>query len=126
VRRCCAISFAVRTLDISCLRFAEGILVLILRRNEIETLKLYQIHLESEEACWDLAAAELHNLELASCDLADGGAALVEPIREGRGPKGFHFFYSYDAVGYPHLTHPRGLPPFWMHYEEILIERLVL
>jgi hypothetical protein len=68
---------------VNCLPFAEGILVLILRRHEIETLKLYQIHLESEEACWDLAAAELHNLELASCDFADGGCS-TGGIHQGR------------------------------------------
>jgi hypothetical protein len=35
-----------------------------------------------------VAAADLQNLELPSCELADGGAALVKFVRDGRGPRG--------------------------------------
>jgi hypothetical protein len=44
----------------------------------------YGIMLRNEEACTALATA------LERCRLADGGAALVETVREGRGQRGFH------------------------------------
>jgi hypothetical protein len=53
---------------VKCLPFAEGILVLFL--HILKCLSLHFIHLESEEAC------------------RDGGVALVESFRAGRGPKG--------------------------------------
>jgi hypothetical protein len=70
------------------LLFAEGILVLFLHQHKLESLTLDQIQLESEETCRALAAAELQYLDLQLCKLEDGGASLVESIREGRGPKG--------------------------------------
>jgi hypothetical protein len=74
------------------LPFAEGILVLFLHM--LKCLTLYRIRLESEEACRAVAAAELQYLELYHCKLADGGAALVESIRVGRGPKGLDLYNS--------------------------------
>jgi hypothetical protein len=68
------------------LPFAEGILVLF--PNMLKCLTLSNIHLESEEACRAVAEAELQYLNLINCELGDGGAALVESFREGRGPKG--------------------------------------
>jgi hypothetical protein len=46
--------------------------------------------LRSEEACRALAAAEVQYLEPDLCRFIDGGTALLESVREGRGPKGFH------------------------------------
>jgi hypothetical protein len=68
------------------LPFAERILVLVLHM--LKCLSLHGIYLESEEACRAVAEAELQYLELSWCQLGDGGAALVESITEGRGPKG--------------------------------------
>jgi hypothetical protein len=77
------------------LPFAEGILVLFMHM--LKCLSLHDIHLESEEACRAVAAAELQYLELDHCKLGDGGAALVESITEGRGPKGLGLYTSqYD------------------------------
>jgi hypothetical protein len=87
-----------KTLTImTCLPFAEGILVLFLRQCKLECLVLQEILLESEDACQAMVVAELHILILDGCVLADGGAALVESLREGRGPKGLVLFKSiYD------------------------------
>jgi hypothetical protein len=68
------------------LPFAEGILVLFL--HVLKCLTLNHICLESEEACRAVAEAELQYLKLDHCKLGDGGVALVESIRDGRGPKG--------------------------------------
>jgi hypothetical protein len=68
------------------LPFAEGTLILLL--DKLECLTLSDIHLETEESCGAVAAAGLHYLELDNCKLDDGGAALVDSVREGRGPKG--------------------------------------
>jgi hypothetical protein len=51
--------------------------------------------LESEEACRAVAEADIQYLNLIHCKLGDGGASLVESIREGRGPKGL-FLVTYD------------------------------
>jgi hypothetical protein len=65
---------------------AEGILVLF--PHTLKCLILNHIRLKSEEACRAVAEAELQYLELSWCQLGDGGASLVESVREGRGPKG--------------------------------------
>jgi hypothetical protein len=44
----------------------------------LKCLTLNHIHLESEEACRELAEAELQHLELDHCKLDDSGASLVE------------------------------------------------
>jgi hypothetical protein len=72
------------------LPFAEGIMVLLLHM--IKCLSLHYIHLESEEVCRAVAEGELQCLELDHCKLSDGGASLVESIREGRGPKGLDLY----------------------------------
>jgi hypothetical protein len=69
-----------------CLPFPESILFFSL--SMLQCLALHTINLESEEACRAVAEAELKCLELMWCELADGGAALVESVRIGRGPKG--------------------------------------
>jgi hypothetical protein len=74
------------------LPFAEGTLILLL--DKLECLTLSDIHLETEESCGAVAAAGLHYLELDNCKLDDGGAALVDSVREGRGPKGLGLFTS--------------------------------
>jgi hypothetical protein len=76
------------------LPFAEGIFLLCL--HILECLTLQRIRLESEEACRAVAQAELQYLEFYHCELEDGGASLVESVREGRGPKGL---YLRDVVG---------------------------
>jgi hypothetical protein len=75
------------------LRFSDKIpfkenLRLFLSQNRLESLTLCDIRSLSEESCSSLAAAELQDLKLLRCGLADGGAALVESVREGRGPRG--------------------------------------
>jgi hypothetical protein len=45
-----------------------------------------------------VAAAELLVLVLYSCDVVDGGAALVKSVREGRGPKGLRCGNPRDAL----------------------------
>jgi hypothetical protein len=72
------------------LPFAEGILVLF--RHMLKCLTLNHIHLKSEEACRAVAEAELQYLELSCCELGDGGASLMESIREGPGPKGLGLY----------------------------------
>jgi hypothetical protein len=71
------------------LLFDEGNFRLFLSQHRLESLALHGIHLLREESCRALAAADLRNLELSSsCWSVDGGAALVESVREGRGPRG--------------------------------------
>jgi hypothetical protein len=73
------------------LPFAEGILVLL--PEKLECLAIFHIDLETEEACRAVAEAELQYLELRWCELdGDGGAALVESVRIGRGPKGLGLY----------------------------------
>jgi hypothetical protein len=69
------------------LLFDEGNFRLFLSQHTLESLKLHGIPLLHEESCRALAAADLQNLELPVCQLVDGGAALVESVREGRGPR---------------------------------------
>jgi hypothetical protein len=82
------------------LPFDEGNLRLFLRQLNLESLKMYSISLRREESCRALAATDLRNLELSACGLADGGAALVESVREGRGPRGIRLGRS-DAFDSP-------------------------
>jgi hypothetical protein len=80
------------------LPFDEGNFRLFLSQQRLESLIMLWIRLRHEESCSSLAAAELMYLELRSCELADGGAAHVESVREGRGPRGLSIgrnqFYS--------------------------------
>jgi hypothetical protein len=59
-----------------------------LNQHRLESLTLFWIPLQYEESCRALAAADLQHLELPLCELADGGAALVESVKNGRGPRG--------------------------------------
>jgi hypothetical protein len=70
------------------LPFDEGNFRLFLRQLNLESLKLYYIRSRDEESCRALAAADLQNLELLSHELPDGGAAFVESVSHGRGPRG--------------------------------------
>jgi hypothetical protein len=65
------------------LPFGEGNFRLFLSQHRLESLKLHSIRLRHEESCRALAAAGLQNLELHSHGLPDGGAVLVESVREG-------------------------------------------
>jgi hypothetical protein len=69
------------------LLFDEGHFRVFISQHNIESLALYCVHLHYEESCRALAAADLQNLELSSCRMVDGGAALVESVGEGRGPR---------------------------------------
>jgi hypothetical protein len=70
------------------LPFDEENLVASMDRLKLESLELCGIELSTEECCRAVSTAELQHLELDACGLrGDGGAALVESVREGRGPK---------------------------------------
>jgi hypothetical protein len=70
-----------------------------LSRHKLESLELDMVDLESEVSCRAVATAEVRCLTLDSCDLEDGGAALVESVRRGRGPEelGFPFYNPFDS-----------------------------
>jgi hypothetical protein len=70
------------------LPFDERNFRVFLSQHNLESLKLHRIPLRREESCRALAAADLQNLEFPACELADGGAALIESVSEGRGPRG--------------------------------------
>jgi hypothetical protein len=70
------------------LPFDEANFRLFLRQHNLESLTLHDMHLLHEENCRAVAAADLQNLELHSCELVDGGVTLVESIKDGRGPRG--------------------------------------
>jgi hypothetical protein len=80
------------------LLFDEGNFRLFLSQHNLESLKLHGIRLRREESCRALVTADLQNLELPFCEVADGWAALVESVSEGRGPielrLGRHLFDS--------------------------------
>jgi hypothetical protein len=57
-------------------------------KERLDSLLLHFVHLESVILCKALAEAELPYLELTSCELGDKGSALIEAIKNGRGPKG--------------------------------------
>jgi hypothetical protein len=114
---------------VGCLPFADGILVLLLDQCEIISLTLIGIDLETEEACCALAAAELEYLSLSWCELADGGAALVESVREGRGPKELGLSKSDEGDDYDWI--PFDSPERFISFLNALrgnshLERLVL
>jgi hypothetical protein len=61
---------------------------LFLSQQQLESLELRNMHLNSEASCRAVATAEVRCLTLGNeCSLEDGGAALVESVRQGRGPK---------------------------------------
>jgi hypothetical protein len=75
------------------LPFNERNFALFLNQQGLESLTLEEIGLGTEEACRALATADLQYLSLKGGRLADGGAALVESVREGRGPRGLRFIF---------------------------------
>jgi hypothetical protein len=71
---------------------------LFLIQHKLESLELEEVNLSSELGCRAVATAEVQCLTLGDdCELDDGGAALVESVREGRGPRGLCF--SGDRFG---------------------------
>jgi hypothetical protein len=67
---------------------------LFLSQHKLEYLRLNMIHLESQASCSAVATAEVQCLTLVFCALEDEGAALIEAIRQGRGPKELFFLQS--------------------------------
>jgi hypothetical protein len=65
-------------------------------QHKLQCLTLRNIRLRSEEACRAVAAADLQCLDLERCRLTDRGAALVESVREGRGPGELRFHFPSD------------------------------
>jgi hypothetical protein len=81
------------------LPFDEVNFRLFLSQHRLESLTLYYIRSLPEENCRVLAAADLQNLEFLACELADGGAALVECVKDGRGPRGLRLGrYQFDSA----------------------------
>jgi hypothetical protein len=65
---------------------------LFLSQHKLESLDLGCVHLKSEVSCRAVATAGVRCLTLNNeCELEDGGAALVESVRQGIGPKGLCF-----------------------------------
>jgi hypothetical protein len=60
---------------------------LFLSQHKLESLYLYMIDLNSQVSCRAVAIREVRCLMLEGCRLEDEGAALVESVRQGRGPK---------------------------------------
>jgi hypothetical protein len=56
--------------------------IMFLNQSELESLTLKCVRLRSEEVCRAVAEAEVQYLELAERPLSDGGAALVESVRD--------------------------------------------
>jgi hypothetical protein len=66
---------------------AQQFVVLLNQKKKLACLKLRHVPLVGD-ICRALAAAEIQDLDLYGCTLEDGGVALVESVRKGRGPKG--------------------------------------
>jgi hypothetical protein len=72
---------------------------LFLSQHKLKSLKLDMVELESEVSCRAVATAQVQLLELDDCELVDGGAALIESVRQGRGPKELCFHgNSFDSL----------------------------
>jgi hypothetical protein len=69
------------------LPFNETYLSLFSMQHKLECLYLSCVNLESEVSCRAVATADVRCLTFGECELEDGGAALVESVRQGRGPK---------------------------------------
>jgi hypothetical protein len=73
--------------------------VLFLRQQrKLECLSMNYITLV-DDICRAVGAAEIPDLDLNGCTLEDGGAALVESVSLGRGPKGLSI--SWDPLDLP-------------------------
>jgi hypothetical protein len=65
---------------------------LFLSQHMLDSLELSNIALDSEVSCRAVVASKVRCLTLTDeCELEDGGAALVESVRHGRGLKGLCF-----------------------------------
>jgi hypothetical protein len=70
------------------LLFDEGNLVLFLnQRRKLESLTLQNIWLRTGEACRAVSLADVRKLHIHGCNFADDGAALIESLMQGRGPR---------------------------------------
>jgi hypothetical protein len=76
------------------LRFLYGLpfndrnLALFLSQHKLDSLFLFMIKLNSEASCRAVATSEVQCLTLSlGCRFEDGGAALVEAVKQGRGPQ---------------------------------------
>jgi hypothetical protein len=70
-----------------CLPFNDRNWALFLSQLKLESLELCFLHFHNEVSCRAVALAKVQCLTFESSMLGDGGAALVEAVREGRGPK---------------------------------------
>jgi hypothetical protein len=65
---------------------------LFLSHHKLESLELDGVDLESEVSCRAVATSKVRCLTFSEeCELEDGGAALIESVKEGLGPKGLCF-----------------------------------
>jgi hypothetical protein len=60
---------------------------LFLSQHKLESLDLHGLDLNSEVSCRAVATAKVRCLTVEFCGLEDGGAALAESVKQGRGPK---------------------------------------
>jgi hypothetical protein len=94
---------------IETLLFDEGNLVLFLnQQHKLKSLTLQNILLRTEEACRAVSLADVRKLHIRGCNFADHGAALIESLREGRGPKELIL----RPVTGPRSHVPRSYQPF--------------
>jgi hypothetical protein len=68
---------------------------LFLSQRRLDSLELRNIHFNSEVSCRAVASAGVRCLTLEYCNLDDEGAALVESVKQGRGPKELTFEYDH-------------------------------
>jgi hypothetical protein len=78
------------------LAFNDRNWALFLNQLKLDSLELSIMSIDCEVSCRAVATAEVQCLTLGDeLDLEDGGAALVESVRQGRGPK--ELCFAYDA-----------------------------
>jgi hypothetical protein len=66
--------------------------IFFLSHHKLESLELKGVLLNSEVSCRAVATSQVRCLTLSyDCELEDGGAALVESVRQGLGPKEIFF-----------------------------------
>jgi hypothetical protein len=73
---------------------------LFLSQHKLESLELSNMSLDSEASCRAVATAGVRCLTVEYLDLEDGGAALVEAVKQGRGPQEL-FFIDGDPFDSP-------------------------
>jgi hypothetical protein len=74
-------------------------LALFLSQHQLDSLDLDAINLNNEVSCRAMTTAKVRCLTLSDeCELGEGGAARVESVRQGRGPKELCFdFDPFDS-----------------------------